>query len=48
MLDSVEIEIYFSPKDDVNGKIVDYINKANQSISFVILRSPKTILKTLL
>lgn len=36
MLDSVEIEIYFSPADDVNGKIVDYINKAKHSISFVI------------
>ncbi len=36
MLDSVEIEIYFSPADDVNGKIVDYINKAKRSISFVI------------
>ncbi len=36
MLDSVEIEIYFSPADNVNGKIVDYINKAKQSVSFVI------------
>jgi phosphatidylserine/phosphatidylglycerophosphate/cardiolipin synthase-like enzyme len=35
-IDSVEVEIYFSPEDDVNGIIASYIRKAAAAVSFVI------------
>jgi len=35
-IDSVEVEVYFSPADNVNGIICDYILKAKSFISFVI------------
>ncbi len=35
-IDSVEVEIYFSPADDVNGIIAQYIRNAMTTISFVI------------
>ena len=36
LIDSVEVEIYFSPEDDVNGIIASYIRKAAAAVSFVI------------
>ncbi|HOT75361.1 MAG TPA: phospholipase D-like domain-containing protein [Candidatus Wallbacteria bacterium] len=35
-IDSVEVEIYFSPADNVNGIIENYIRNANAAVSFVI------------
>ncbi len=35
-IDSIEVEIYFSPADDVNGIIAEQIRKAVNCISFVI------------
>ncbi|OQA77073.1 MAG: Phospholipase D precursor [bacterium ADurb.Bin243] len=35
-IDSVEVEIYFSPADNVNGIIENYIRKASAAVSFVI------------
>mgnify|MGYP000846753653 CR=1 FL=1 len=36
LIDSVEVEIYFSPEDNVNGIIASYIRKAAAAVSFVI------------
>jgi len=36
IIDKIPIEVYFSPSDGVNGKIVEYMDRAQKSIEFVI------------